>query len=177
MTVTTTVTTTPTSHQRCPSQSTRPGTSYHHLMLSYKRNWRFCMNHSYIIKLHWFLGQPLNPHLITCDYLQKNPEYLSSLPWRSCHVLTRSPAAVRSAGKPQIWWQFHACLDCCTDVLHRYRLNSQHVSTFAESDSAVFMDRLLYLVYIFNRGHTTSQLWKPLKNYITLIFCIPKADF
>jgi hypothetical protein len=73
-------TTTPTSHQCCPSQSSplAPLTTIWCSRINCglkldKRNWQFCMNHGYIIKLQWFLGQPLNPHLITCDYLQKNP--------------------------------------------------------------------------------------------------------
>jgi len=72
------VTTTPTSHQCCTSQS-RPLALHTAIWCAHikcglkldKPNWRFCMNHGYIIKLHWFLGQPLKPHLITCDYLKK----------------------------------------------------------------------------------------------------------
>jgi hypothetical protein len=115
MTVTTT-TTTPTSHQCCPTQSSilalHTTIWCSHIKCSLildKRNWWFCMNHSYIIKLHWFLGQPSNPHLITCDYLHKNPEYFSSLPWRSCHVLTHSPAAVCSGGRPHMFRLLSRC--------------------------------------------------------------------
>ena len=127
-----------------------PGASYHHLMHSDKvqclkldrRNQRF-----YTSLVSGSTLKPTSHHL--CLSSKEIPKYLSSLPWSSCHVLTCSPAAAAAAhstGRPWILWQFHARSDCCPDVLNWSRWNSQHVSTHAVSDSAVYMDRFLHLV-------------------------------
>jgi len=139
-----------------------------------------------VSSLRWLLFGiwviPLNPCLITCDWILR----LSSHCWRSWYRLTWSSTpqqALREFGSNLTHVQVHF-----QNVPDSPRRNSQPVINFMGSDSSVFKDTWIHtftcfacqwrshIFSTFNRDHTALELEKWL-TYLCSSHCLLSTSF